>query len=204
MPALLPGCQCGETQSASFRLRGRDLMIAAALMLSVAPPAIGQVEFPSPEYRAKAAYLLNFTRYVEWPPQAFSAPNTPLTICILGKDPFGEALDQAIQGRRSQGHSVSVRRLQSNEVVEGCQLAFLTDATWSRRKRLIIGLGLRGILTVGDSEQFVRYGGGIGFVTSNETVRFVINMNAMERAGLKISSRMLSLAMALHTEGPRF
>jgi hypothetical protein len=179
--------------------------LAALLLLAVAPAsALGQTEEPSLEYQVKAAYLLNFTRYVEWPPQAFSAPNTPLTICILGKDPFGEALDQAIRGRRSQGHSVTVRRIQSNEVAKGCHLAFLTDATWFRRKRLIIGLALQGILTVGDSEQFVQYGGGIGFVTSNETVRFVINMNSMERAGLKISSRMLSLAMALHTEGPRY
>ena len=97
-----------------------------------------------------------------------------------------------------------MRRLQSDQVAEGCHLAFLPDATWFRRKRLIIGLALQGILTVGDSERFVRYGGGIGFVVSNETVKFVINMNAMERAGLKISSRMLSLAMALHTEGPRY
>jgi hypothetical protein len=206
--STLPSRRFRGTQTVSLPLplplRGRELVLAVTLMLSVAPAARGQVEPPSPEYRAKAAYLLNFTRYVEWPPEAFSAPDTPLAICILGKDPFGEVLDQAIQGRRSQGHSVTVRRLRSNEVAEGCHLVFLTDGTWLRRKRLIIGLTLQGILTVGDSEQFVRYGGGIGFVMSKEAVRFVINMNAMERAGLKVSSRLLSLAVALHTKGPRF
>lgn len=181
----------------------RGVLLAGVFVLILAPAAPAQNDQPSPEYQAKAAYLLNFTRYVEWPGQTFSAPDTPLTICILGKDPFGEALDQAVRGRRSQGRPVTVRRLQSTEA-EGCHLAYLTDATWFRRKRLIIGLNLQGILTVGDSELFVQYGGGIGFVASNETVRFVINLNTMERAGLKISSRMLSLAMALHTEGPRF
>lgn len=204
MPSILLRRTSGGTRAGSSPLRARELLLAAALMMNVVAAGLGQIELPSPEYQAKAAYLLNFTRYVEWPGQAFSAPDAPLTICILGRDPFGEALDQAIRGRRSRGHPVTVRRLQSNEVAEGCHLAFLTDATWVRRKRLIIGLTLQGILTVGDSRQFVQYGGGIGFVTSNETVRFVINMNAMERAGLKISSRMLSLAVALHTEGPRY
>ena len=204
MPSTLPSRRFGGSQSVSIPLQSRELVLAVALTLSVAPAAQGQAELPSPEYRAKAAYLLNFTRYVEWPPQAFSAPDTLLTICTLGKDLFGEALDLATRGRRSQGHTVAVRRLRSNEVADGCHLVFLTDAVWLRRKRLIIGLTLQGILTVGDSEQFVRYGGGIGFVMIKETVRFVINLNAMERAGLKVSSRLLSLAAALHTKGPRF
>ena len=204
LPSVLPSCRSGRPRTASCPLRGRELPLAVALMLGLAPAAPGQLEPPSPEHQAKAAYLLNFTRYVEWPSGAFSAPDTPLTICILGQDPFGEVLDQSILGRRSQGHPVTVRRLQPNEVAAGCHLAFLTDATWFRRKRLIIGLTLQGILTVGDSERFVQYGGGIGFVTSNETVRFVVNMHAMERAGLKVSSRMLTLAMSLHTEGPRY
>jgi hypothetical protein len=152
----------------------------------------------------KAAYLLNFTRYVEWPMRSLPADAT-LQLCILGEDPFGEVLDQAIQGQRSQGRPVAVRRVSSDERAFACHLVFVTDESWNRRRTLIANLTSRGILTVGNSDQFGRVGGIIGFVISNETVRFVINLKAMERSGLKISSRMLSLAMQLHqTQGTPF
>jgi hypothetical protein len=131
--------------------------------------------------------------------------DAPLELCILGKDPFGESIDQAIRGRRSQGRPVTVRRVEANERAYGCHLVFLTDDSWNRRRDLVARLTSRGILTVGDSDQFSRGGGVIGFVINNETVRFVINLKAMELSGLKISSRMLSLAMQLHhSEGTRF
>ena len=65
------------------------------------------------EYQVKAAYLLNFTRYVEWPPQSFTDPRAPVTICVLGRDPFGSVLDATVGGRTTQGRSVSVRRIRS-------------------------------------------------------------------------------------------
>jgi hypothetical protein len=98
-----------------------------------------------------------------------------------------------------------VRRLSGRERAESCHLAFLGADAWRGRRGLIHDLTEQGILTVGDTDQFVRSGGVIGFVIANETVRFVVNLHAMERSGLRISSRMLSLAMEFHsTEGPRF
>lgn len=182
----------------------RAFLVAGALVLGAVPRVSAQNEAASLEYQVKAAYLLNFTRYVEWPASAL--PSTAsLEICVFGDDPFGDALDQAVRGRRSQGRAIIVRRVQTEERAQSCHLVFLTDRAWNQRRHLIASLTRKGILTVGDSDQFVRSGGVIGFVISSETVRFAINLNAMERSGLKISSRMLSLAMELHsTEGPRF
>ena len=188
----------------SLGLIRRGLLVAGLIALGGAPNAAAQAESSSLEYQVKAAYLLNFTRYVEWPGSSLAADSS-LQLCIFGDDPFGGALDQAIQGRRSQGRPISLSRVRTEERAQSCHMVFLTDGAWNRRRSLVNSLTARGILTVGDSDQFVRSGGVIGFVISNETVRFVINLNAMERSGLKISSRMLSLAMELHsTEGPRF
>ena len=182
----------------------RALLFVGFLALGESARASAQAGAGSLEYQVKAAYLLNFTRYVEWPSRSLPA-NAPLELCILGDDPFGETLDQAIRGRRSQGRSVIVRRVESDEGVFGCHLVFVTDESWNQRRTLVASLTSRGILTVGNSDQFGRDGGVIGFVISNETVRFVINLKAMERSGLRISSRMLSLAMQLHqTEGTPF
>jgi hypothetical protein len=150
------------------------------------------------EYQVKAAYLLNFTRYVEWPSQAFEAPGMPVTICVLGRDPFGSVLDAAVLGRTTQGRSVSVRRIRTVAETSGCHLVFVSRETSQAQRDLPRTLHALGLLTVGDTDQFAQDGGVIGFVIQNETVRFVVNAEARDRAGLRISSRMLSLAAAVY------
>jgi hypothetical protein len=148
------------------------------------------------EYRVKAAYLLNFTRYVEWP--ASTAPDTTLSICVLGADPFGKVLDATVAGRTAQGRTLRIRRVQTASEATGCEVVFVSQETWRRNPQSVKTLSGGGSLTVGESEQFARGGGVIGFVILDETVRFVINDDARDRAGLRISSRMLSLAAAIY------
>jgi hypothetical protein len=150
------------------------------------------------EYQVKAAYLLNFTRYVEWPSQAFEAPGVPVTICVLGRDPFGTLLDATVTGRTTQGRSVGVRRIRTTAQTAGCHLVFISRETWRNQRDLPRKLHSLGLLTVGESDEFAQEGGVIGFVIQNETVRFVVNAEARDRAGLRISSRMLSLAAAVY------
>jgi hypothetical protein len=152
------------------------------------------------EYRVKAAYLLNFTRYVEWP--TFTAPDTTLSICVLGADPFGRVLDATVAGRTAHGRTLRVRRVQTASEATGCQVVFVNQETWRRNPQGVKALSGAGSLTVGESEQFARSGGVIGFVILDGTVRFVINDDARDRAGLRISSRMLSLAAAIYGRNP--
>jgi hypothetical protein len=136
------------------------------------------------EYEVKAAYLLNFTRYVAWPNDAFLSPDEPLTICIIGQDPFGSALDRLLDGRRTQGRSLRVRRINKlHEAVAGCQVAYGNEFD----PALFNG---RAVLTVGDDGGFAARGGVIGFVPVDETVRFEINVDAARANRLQISSRM--------------
>jgi YfiR/HmsC-like len=150
------------------------------------------------EYRVKAAYLINFTRYVEWPAESFETPAAPIVICVLRADPFGPLLDTAVAGRTSQGRPLEARRIRSAEEASGCHLVFVSQKTWRRDLALSKGLARPGMLTVGESEEFARKGGVISFVIRDETVRFVVNARAQGQVGLRISSRMLALAAAVY------
>ena len=106
------------------------------------------------EYRVKAAYLLNFTRYVEWPTPP--ASTTRLSICVMGTDPFGRILDATVAGRTVQGRPLEVRRVQGAPGARGCEVVFVSRETWRRDPESLKALADAGSLTVGDSDQFAR------------------------------------------------
>lgn len=188
------GC-CGKFPGS--RTRRRRPVVAA--LLSAGLLAIGALAQGAPEYEVKAAFLLNFTKFVDWPAAAFTAPNAPLTICVLGRDPFGRVLDQIVQGEAVDGHKLEVRRITEAPPAGSCQVVFVNPSEEDLTKLLS---GFRaGVLTVGEGETFVRRGGVIGFVIENRRVRFDINRSAAERAGLRLSSRLLSVAKSV--EGGR-
>ena len=175
-----------------------SLGLAGLLSSQAVGPARTGPRGGSLEYQVKAAYLLNFTRYVEWPARVFDGPDAPVRICVLGRDPFGSVLDATVRGRTSHGRQIIIRRIRSAAEAAGCQLVFISRETWRSHRSLPETLQLTGLLTVGESGEFAQEGGVIGFVIQEETVRFVVNTNARDRAGLRISSRMLSLAAAVY------
>lgn len=168
---------------------------AAALVLSLVFGAAARAEEPL-EYQIKAAYLLNFTKFVEWPASAFAASNSPIAICVLGADPFGSALDQMVAGEAVNGRSIVVRKMKTDPPAKTCQVLFVSASERDLHK-FLPGLG-PGVLTVGEGESFVRDGGMIGFVMENRHVRFGINQSAAEAAGLKLSSKLLSVARPIN------
>ena len=147
------------------------------------------------EYEVKAAFLLNFTKFIEWPQGVFAASDSPFTICILGKDPFGQALDQIVAGESVNGRKLEVRRIGQAPEPQACQVVFVASGEKEVRRTLS---GLRnGVLTVGEGENFMREGGMIAFVIENRRVRFDIDQSAAERAGLRLSSKLLSVARSV-------
>jgi hypothetical protein len=152
------------------------------------------------EYRVKAAYLLNFTRYVEWPSEVHRSPSAPLVLCVYGTNPFGSLLDATVRGRKSQGHPIKLRRVNAKAAAAGCHLIFVSRAEWRRQPDLVPALAAPGVLTVGEGEPFAEAGGVIALVIEEQTVRFAVNLAAGEKAGLRLSSRMLALASRLYGE----
>jgi hypothetical protein len=152
------------------------------------------------EYQVKAVFLYNFAKFVEWPATAFEKPQTPYTICVLGADPFGEVLDiaaaESVQGRR-----MTVRRMVDLKGISGCHILFVASSERSRRAAIFEALGKFPTLTVGEDEDFVRAGGCMRFFLLEDKVRFEINMEATERARLKISAKLLSVARVFGKSG---
>lgn len=166
-------------------LRVLLLVLLAVASLWLVPSRAG----PPSEYQIKAAYLLNFVRYVEWPPARLPSA-APLRLCVLGRDPFGDAL-ASIDGRQVNGHEVRVRLLDSVPLSGDCHLLFIADSEERRVGLILRSIAGRAVLTVSDIDGFAEAGGGIGLVVEEGRVRFDINQEALQREGLRASSQLL-------------
>jgi len=167
------------------------LLAALALLVPVGVPAADE----RLEYQVKAAFLLNFTKFIEWPASAFDTPDSPIVICILGDDPFGKTLDQIVAGEVVAGRKIVVQRIKHLPPIKSCQELFV----YRQEKEVLKTLPAvgPGVLTIGEGESFVRDGGMIAFVLENRRVRFGINEAAAASAGLKLSSKLLSVAKSV-------
>jgi hypothetical protein len=164
--------------------------LALVTGLIVLPALDGQVD----EYQVKAFFLYNFTRYVEWPAQKFTSPVDAIAICILGQNPFGSALEQAIRGNTIDGRTVVVHQISEIQPQHNCHILFVSA---SERKRFRSSAGAikgTGVLTVGEADGFVNDGGVINFKVEGGKVRFEISVEAAAQEQLHISSKLLSLA----------
>ncbi len=166
--------------------------IGAAVLL--AGVAGGQT---TEEYQVKAAFLFNFARFVEWPPQTFRTVVDPMSICVLGPNPFGRALDEAVSGKSIEGRKFIVRQVTDITQTGNCQILFIG----AREKKVLQNAALVGVLTVGESEGFTAGGGVIGFRLEGGKVRLEINVDAAEQRKLRISSKLLSLAQIVKSSG---
>lgn len=145
------------------------------------------------EYDVKAEFLYNFAKYVEWPSAAFHDDRSSLRLCVLGEDPFGGSL-QEVAKAEAAGRKVAVWRIPSMRDPVGCQLLFISRSERERLPQILQAVREAPVLTVGDTEGFLEQGGIVNFVLEGSKVRFEINQRSAERAGLKISSRLLRLA----------
>ena len=146
---------------------------------------------PPGEYQIKAAYLLNFARYVEWPAARLPV-GSPLRLCVLGRDPFGGAL-AGLEGRQVNGHEMRLRQIEGVDQAGDCHLVFISDSEERRLGLLLRGLAGKGVLSVSDTDGFAEAGGNIGLLVEDGRVRFDINHSALQRDGLRASSQLLRL-----------
>jgi hypothetical protein len=157
-------------------------------LISDAVPARAQ---PADEYHVKALFLYNFAKFVDWTP---AMQTGSICVGILGDDPFGQEMDQAVAGKTVNGKSFVVKRLKRYEDAKACQIVFVSGSEKKRVHAILDALGTCGVLTVGEMEGFAENGGMINFEIVDSKVRFEINIDAVERSGLKLSSKLLSMA----------
>lgn len=167
---------------------------AALLAFALLPPAASAVEAESLEYAVKAAYLYKFAAYVDWPATAFAAPDSAITVCVAGADPFGPALDAAVHGQRIAGRAVAVRRQRTVDPAAGCHILYVGGSEPQRGQILAAVRGSQ-VLTVTDSRDGSGSSGIIDFVIRDNRVRFDIDEAAAARNGLGISAKLMNLAL---------
>lgn len=187
----------------------QDLKRFTVWLLRIALPiclALGLIPFPGStseaaqaaaaplESQIQAVFLLNFTKFIEWPPGTLGPSYSTFNICILGNNPFGGTLDQVVAGEVVYGRRVVVQKIDRTPESGSCQMVFLDTQDYDSKMLARMG---RGVLTVGEGRNFVRSGGMIGFVLENRRVSFEINRPAAEAAGLVVSSRLLAVATAV-------
>jgi hypothetical protein len=167
------------------------LLLAAAALAMPGSPARAQPA--AAEYDVKAAFLYNFTKFVEWPPAAFPDARSPLKICVLGEDPFGKTL-RALMDEEVGGRPLTLLRLDSLSNPAACHVLFISRSERNRLPQIFATLDDAPVLTVGDTPELFEQGGIINFILERSKVRFEINQEAAERVGIKISSKLLALA----------
>ena len=178
---------------------------------------------PRSKYETKAGYLLNFAEFIEWPAGAFSNAKSPIILGVVGKDPFGPELDK-LQGKTVNGRTLEIKRFkgalefrgeetpgrrqddlpakQAKKLSEmkSCHILFITSSEKNFLPKTRKPFRGASVLTVGETDSFLREGGMITFVESGNNVQLEINLAAAEQARLKISSKLLSLAKVIKIE----
>ena len=145
------------------------------------------------EYQIKALFLYNFLNFVDWPVDSSIYSSPTINVCIIGDDPFADALDD-IRNETVKGKKLAIRFYRPLDEPEGCHLLFIPASEKNHAGHILRPVREANVLTVGDTDELVRQGAVIGFFIEQKKVRFAINMEAASRAGLKISAKLLKLA----------
>lgn len=174
-------------------------LVAAAAMTACSYSGSAQ---GATEYQVKAAYLFGFGRFVEWPASAPLTSSPAFVICVLGDDPFGRWLTDAVTGTPVHGKPVQVLHPASVDAAAACHVLFIGASEDVRIARILAALGPAPVLTVSDVPQFAERGGMIGFVLAGNRVRFTVNRLAAQAAGLTLNSELLRVAATVLQRAP--
>jgi hypothetical protein len=180
----------------------RVLVLALALAAALSMPGWAGAAEPAAdlESEVKAAFLYNFAKFVEWPPDAFPEPSAPLAFCVYGDDPVSASLDAVTRGETLNGRRLVVRRLRDLLQVRECHVLFISAAEKGRLPEALSALRDARVLTVGEGQGFLDKGGMIRLFLQQNRMRFDINLDAAEACALKISSKLLRLAQAVNPQ----
>lgn len=166
--------------------------IALAAALVTAPvTAAGVGTGDEQDDEVKAAFLYNFAKFAEWP--ALPA-GVPIAACIVGDDGIASALVETVRGKSINGHGIEVHRPQDTAAMRACHMLFVAAADTLRLADGLAGFRALPVLTVSDDRGFAQADGIIEFYIEAGRMRFAINVDAVERSGLRLSSRLLGLA----------
>ena len=166
----------------------RFVAAAAALVACIA-----HAQREAPEASVKAAFLYKFANYIEWPANAFASPAAPLVIGVAGSDEVASELERIVPGRNVTGHPVTVKRLREGESARGLHFLFI-GRDHPAHAAMLRAARHQSVLAITETDRGLEMGSTINFVTAGDRVAFEVSLDAAEKSGHRISSRMLSVA----------
>jgi hypothetical protein len=194
---ILPLLKSRMTSQASRQRRAGFWVCLSVFIWSIAWPVLAAYaadESANLEARVKAAFLYKFAGYVEWPPAAFAAADTPLTIGVIGAETIAGELVEAVTGRTVNERPVSVRRVNAGDSLDAIHVLFVGDIDRAQLAQILQDAHARSILTVTDSSSALEQGSIINFVVIDRRVRFEISLDSARKSSLHLSSRLLAVA----------
>ncbi len=186
--------QAARRRPGPIRAPGRAA--AACLLLCAAVTGAPRAQNAPPanfEHEVKASFVYTVAKFVDWPPEAFADPGAPFVFVVLGDGPFEDSLVHTVAGKTVSGHPIEVIGVADEKDLVACHVLFVGRSEAPRVEGVIGRLHGASVLTVGDFERFAQNGGVLRLALDENMVRFEINVDAAERAHLRISSKILKL-----------
>jgi hypothetical protein len=177
-----------------FQVKNKLIVASCISMIILLEGINSRAQESVTEFQVKAVFLYNFSQFVIWPDSCFTTENSPFVIGILGNDPFGDNIDEVVKGEFVNSHPIIVQRVHRIEEANNCHILYFTEKNPDRLKNSIQRVNSKYILSVSDTDEFTRIGGMVEFVTFENKIKIKINHEAVKRAGLEVSPKLLSLA----------
>ncbi len=180
------------------KLSWKSRLVRVLSVLAIVTCASGSYGQQRDERAVRAAYVFNLTKYVQWPQE-----KSELIIGFIGSPTTGEKLRELLEGKSSESRSIHVVLVSPEEDLPKCAILYFTDPPPKKLRTLLDKPENRGILTVGETDSFVREGGMVGLVKVRDQIQIQVNLEATQQAGVKISSRLLNLAVLVRPASAR-
>lgn len=165
-------------------------MIACVALLALPLQAAG----PPNEYALKSVFLYNFCHFIEWPDSAFTSPNDPMVIGVIGDDPFGKLLNEAVEGETYHNRPIKIEHYRTSKDIRHCQLLFVPRSENPHLDQILAAVGGSSVVTVGETDDFLDRGGMITLPVDHNRVRLRIAPSPLRAANLSVSSKLLRVA----------
>lgn len=175
-----------------MELLKRAKIIAVAALSLMAP--LQTATASQSEYALKAVFLYNFCRFIDWPESAFASPSEPFIIGIIGDDPFGSLLNEAIEGEKYHNRPIRIERYRTPAEIKRCHLLFISHVNAGRLDPILATVAGKSVVTVSETEDFLNRGGMITLTAEQNRIRLRINAEALHSANLAVSSKLLRVA----------
>lgn len=175
------------------------LVFVVSLSLPLTASPLRAQDSVAVEYRAKAVFLSNFPSFVDWPANALPTGHAPFLVCVYGAYSFGLSLAEVARTVTAHERQIEIRWIRKEQELRSCQILFVSQSEQKKYRRSLEAVRDLSVLTVGETPEFLGAGGVVSFSKQRGKLEFDVNLDAAQRAHLKISSRMLALARRVVT-----